>query len=307
MAVRAVMGAVLLASVLCPAGPASASHPELGAHNTFTVVRDGTVDVVLPRDVTLPLRTSHRAEAGPASWITFDGGGRAAGIVLLPRGNTDAISYGLVATRFRSCRSECRERPVNALMINGAVYRGSETLRSGDYRLYAFTDGKELTISLDLPQLTGRTNIHIEGPGFADVQTPAAIADRRDDVTVYNAGASYAMKGHAGIFMAVNVMRDENYKDAHFDECVSRDHVGPNEMERSYCSIPIGGWHFVRPLDPTKIQPKRGGFILTTSVGLHDWTDNVFNGDSSLLHYNFRVISPGSMGELWSQGVLLSF
>jgi hypothetical protein len=278
----------------------------LAARNTITAARDGSVDVVLPRDVTLPLKEDHRAEAGPAPWITFDGGGRAAGIVLIPRG-ANAVAPGLVATQFRSCRHECRERPVNALMINGVSFHGSETLHSGEYRLYAFTDGEELTISLDLPRLTGRTSIAVGRPSFADVRTPAVgAANYRDDATAYSADASYEMEGHAGIFMSVNVMRDENYRDAHFDECLSRDHAGPDEVEQDFCSIPIGGWRFVRPLDPTKIQPKKGGFILTTFVGLHDWTDNVFNGDSSRHHYSFRVISPGSMGELWSQGVLLS-
>ena len=300
------MGAVLLAPVLCSTGPASAAQPVLGAHNTFTAARDGTVDVVLPRDVTLPLKANHRAEAGPAPWITFDGGNRATGIVLIPRG-ADAVIDGLVATQFRSCRRGCRERPVNVLMINGAVYRGNETLRAGEYRLYIFADGDEVEISLDLPQLKGGANLLVGGRAFADIQTPGVGLDFRDDATAYSARASYEMKRHAGIFMSVNVMRDENYRDVHFDECLTRDHVGPDEVEQDYCSIPIGGFTFVRPLDPTKIQPKRGGFILTTFVGLHDWTDNVFNGDSSLHHYSFRVVSPGSLGELWSQGVLLSF
>lgn len=306
MAFRAVLGSVLLASTLCPIGPATAAQPVLGARNTFTAVRDGTVDVFLPRDVTLSLKENHRAEAGPAPWITFDGGGRAAGIVLIPRGASGVIP-GLVATQFR-CQRECRERPVNALMINGVSFRGHETLHSGEYRLYVFTDGEELTVRLNLPQLTGRTSVPVGRPGFADVRTPAATAaNYRDDATAYSADASYEMKGHAGIFMSVNVMRDENYRDAHFDECLSRDHIGPDEVEKDFCSIPFGSWRFVRPLDPTKVQPKKGGFILTTFVGLHDWTDNEFNGDSSRHHYSFRVISPGSLGELWSQGVVLSF
>ena len=306
MPFRAVLGAALFASVLCPTGPVSAAVPVLGAHNTFTATRDGVVDVALPRDVTLPLKENSRAEAGPASWITIDGGGRAAGIVLIPRG-ANGVVPGLLAMQFRSCRRQCRERPVNALMVNGVSFRGSETLHSGEYRLYVFTDGDELTISLDLPRLRGRTSISVERPGFADVRTPAVGVEYRDDATAYSASASYEMERHAGIFMSVNVMRDENYRDAHFDECLSPDHVGPDEVEQSFCSIPIGGWRFVRPLDPTKVQPKKGGFILTTFVGLHDWTDNEFNGDSSRQHYSFRVLSPGSMGELWSQGVLLSF
>ena len=305
MAVRAVLGTALFASVLCPVGPASAGQPVLGAHNTFTAVRDGSVDVVLPRDVTLPLKENSRAEAGPAPWITIDGGGRAAGIVLIRQGYDDAVTHGLVATQFRSCRRECLERPVNALMINGASFHGSETLNAGEYRLYVFTDGDEVTISLDLPRLTGSSDILVGGPAFADIETPAVGVDRRDDVTAYSATASYEMKRHAGVFMSVNVMRDENYKDASFDECLTRDHIGPHEVEQHFCSFPTGSFRFVRPLDPTKIPPKKGGFILTTFVGLHDWTDNVFNGDSSLHHYSFRVLSPGSMGELWSQGVLL--
>ncbi|MDQ4142778.1 MAG: hypothetical protein M3198_03385, partial [Actinomycetota bacterium] len=247
-------------------------------------------------------------ETGPAPWITLEGGGRAAGFILMPRGSTDAVSNGLVATQFRACRPGCHVRPVNALLINGAVYRGSETLHSGEYRLYVFTDGDEVSINLDLPQLKGVTNIHVAGPGFADIRAPAVGREYRDEVTAYSAHASYAMKTRAGIFMSVNVMRDENYRDASFDECLTPDHIGPDEVEREYCFVPTGGGIiFVRPLDPTKIQPRKGGFILTTFVGLHDWEDNVANGDSTLHHYSFRVISPGSMGELWSQGVLLSF
>lgn len=307
MAIRgAFLATVFLVSVLCPSDLASAAQPLLGARNTITAERDGAVDVVLPRDVKLSLKENSRAEAGPAPWITFRGGGRATGIVLIPRGSTHALSYGVVATQFRSCPSGCRERPVNALMINGASFRGSETLRSGEYRLYVFTDGKDVTISLDLPQLTGGTELHVGGPGFASVRTPATTVDRRDDVTTYSASASYEMKTHAGVFMAVNVMRDENYRDASFDECLSPDHVTPDDLETIYCVPTGGGILFVRPLDPTKIQPKRGGFILTTFVSLHDGADNVFNGDSSRHHYSFRVISPGSMGELWSQAVLLS-
>jgi hypothetical protein len=307
MAARAVLGAVLLASVLFPAGAASAAPPMLGAHNTFMAVRDGSVDVVLPRDVKLPLKANHRAETGPVPWITFKGGGRATGIVLIPRGSDDAVTHGLVATQFRSCRRGCRERPVNALRINGVSYRGSETLRAGEYRLYVFTDGDEVTISLDLPQLTGGTTILVGGPGFADIRTPAVGMDYRNDATVYSAKASYEMKRHAGIFMSVNVMRDENYRDASFDECLTPDHIGPDEVEQDYCIFPTGGFHFVRPLEPTQIQPKRGGFILTTFVGVYQWPHEELNGDSSLNHYSFRVISPGSIGELWSQGVLLSF
>lgn len=280
----------------------------LGAHNTFTAVHEGSVDVVLPRDVTLPLKTSHRAEAGPAPWITFEGGGAAAGIVLMPRASTNAVTHGLVATQFSSCRRDCRERPVNALMINGAFYRGTETLRSGEYRLYVFTDGGEVTVSLDLPQLIGGTNLLVAGRGIADIHTPEVGVDNRSGITAYSANASYEMKARAGIFMSVNVMRDENYRDASFDECLSPDHIGPDEVEQTYCFVPTGaGIVVVRPLDPTKIQPKRGGFILTTFVGLHDWPDDVVNGDSSLHHYSFRVTSPGSLGELWSQGALLSF
>lgn len=305
MAVRAVAGAVLLASVLSPIDPASAAELVLGAHNTITAVGEGAVDVVLPRDVKLPLRTDHRAEAGPAPWIRFEGGGRTTGVVLVRRGSNDAVSYGLAATQFRSCRRGCRARPVNALMVNGASYRGSETLRSGYYRLYSFTDEDDVTISLELPGLTGSTDIDVGRRGFADIRTPAASLDYRDDATAYTANASYEMKSHAGIFMSVNVMRDDSYKDASFDECLSPDHAGPDEMEQTYCSFPTGGFRFVRPLDPTRVQPKRGGFIVTTFIGLDDRADNVFNGDSSLHHYSFRVLSPGSMGELWSQGVLL--
>jgi hypothetical protein len=279
----------------------------LGARNTFSAVSDGNVDVVLPRDVTLPLKEHSRAAAGPAPWITFDGGGGAAGVVLLPQGSNDAVTDGLVATQFRSCRRECRERPVNALMINGASYRGSETLRAGKYRLYVFTDGEGLTISLDLPQLAGHTNIPIGRASLADVRTPAVDKESRGGATAYTASASYEMDRHAGIFVSVNVMRDENYKDAHFDECLSRDHIVTDDLERTYCFPAGGGIVFVRPLDPSKIQPKRGGFILTTFVGLNDREENVFNGDPSLHHYSFRVVSPGSMAELWSQGVLLSF
>lgn len=270
-------------------------------------MKDGAVDVILPRDVQLPLKQSARAEAGPAPWITFNGGGRATGIVLLPRGATEAVTQGLVAAQFRSCRYGCGERPVNALLINGASYHGSETLRSGEYRLYVFSDGGEVTVNLHLPQLKGGADLRVGERGFADVRTPTAGVESRDHATAYNARASYEMKGHAGIFMSVNVMRDESYRDAHFDECLSPDHVGPDELEQEYCSIPTGGFHFVRPLEPTRIQPERGGYILTTFVGLSDWADNVVNGDSSLHHYNFRVISPGPLGELWSQGVLLSF
>ncbi|HEX2296789.1 MAG TPA: hypothetical protein VHN37_15960 [Actinomycetota bacterium] len=305
MAVRAVLGVALLASVLCPTDAVSAGQPVLGAHNTITAARDGAVDVVLPRDVTLRLEEKARAETGPAPWITFNGGGRAVGIVLIPRGSNDALSYGLVATQFRSCRRNCAERPVNALMINGAFFRGRETLNAGEYRLYVFTDSKDVAISLDLPQLRGTTDVHVGGPGFADIQTPAVGVDHRQEVTGYSANATYEMEANAGIFMSVNVMRDENYRDASFDECLSPDHVVPDDLERTYC-FPTGGMAFVRPLDPTKIHPKRGGFVLTTFVGLHEWEDDVFNGDSSLHHYSFRVVSPGSIGELWSEGVLLS-
>lgn len=306
MATRALLATVFLASVLCPTDLAFAAQPVLGAHNTITAVRDGTVDVVLPRDVTLPLKENHRAESGPAPWITFNGGGRATGIVLIPRGSSDGISYGVVATQFRACQSGCRERPVNALMINGASFRGSETIRSGDYRLYVFTDGDEVTIDLDLPQLMGDTEIDVGRPGFAHIRTPAMTVDHRGDGTAYSASASYEMNTQAGIFMSVNVMRDENYRDASFDVCLSPDHVTPDDLEETYCVPTGGGILFVRPLDPTKIHPKRGGFILTTFVALHEGADNVFNGDSSVQHYNFRVISPGSIEELWSQGVLLS-
>lgn len=306
MGVRTVLGASLVASVLCPTGAVSAAPPVLGAYNTFAAVRDGTVDVVLPRDVDLPLKAKHRAEAGPAPWITFNGGGRATGIVLIPRGSNDPVSSGLVATQFRSCRRGCRERPVNALMINGVFYRGSETLSSGEYRLYVFTGGREVTVSLHLPQLSGGTDIHIDGGARADIRTPVVGVDRRDDITAYSARASYEMRGPFGLFMSVNVMRDDNYKDVSFDECLAADHAGPDEVEQDFCTFPTGAFRFVRPLDPLKIQPKRGGFVLTTFVGLNDGADNLFNGDSSHQHYSFRVFSPGSLGELWSQGVLLS-
>jgi hypothetical protein len=306
MAFRAALGALLLASTLSSAATASAEQPILGAHNTITAARDGTIDVVLPRDVTLPLKQNTRSEAGPAPWISFEGGGRVTGIVLIPRGSDNAISYGLVATQFSSCRRECQERPVNALMVNGAFFHGSETLRSGEYRLYVFTDGGHVTITLDLAELKGDTDLHVEGRAHADIRTPAVGMDPRDDVTAYSARASYEMTEHAGLFMSVNVMRDENYKGGSFDECLSPDHIVPDDLEKIYC-FPGGGFTFVHPLDPTEmIQPRKGGFILTTFVGLTDWNDNVFNGDSSLQHYSFRVIAPGSMGELWSQGVLLS-
>ncbi len=306
MAIRALLGALLLASMLCPTGRAAAAQPLLGAHNTITAVEDGTVDVVLPRDVNLPLKAETRAERGPAPWISFKGGGRAAGIVLIPRGSSAPLSYGLIANQFRSCRRGCPQRPVNSLMINGASYHGSETLRSGDYRLYVFTED-DITISLDLPELTGDTNIHIGRSDFADIRTPAVRVDQRGEVTAYSASASYEMKDDTGLFMSVNVMRDDNYKDAHFDECLAPDHVVPDEVEQTYF-FPTGSVIvFVRPLDPTKTQPKKGGFILTTFVGLYDWPDELLNGDSSLYHYSFRVISPGSIAELWSQGVLLSF
>lgn len=192
-------------------------------------------------------------------------------------------------------------------MVNGALFRGAETLRAGEYSLYVFTDGEAVTISLDLPRLTGGANVHVGRPGAADVHTPTVAVDPRDDVTAYSANASYEMKGQAGIFMSVNVMRDESYRDASFDECLSPDHVVPDDIERTYCAPTGGGIIFVRPLDPAKLHPKRGGFILITFVGLTDLPDDLFNGDSSLHHYSFRVLSPGSMAELWSQGALLSF
>lgn len=307
MVVRAIMGMVLLAAVLCPAaGTASAGPPSLGARNTFTAARNGSVDLVLSQDVDLPLKARTHAEGGPAPWITFEGGGRVAGLVLMPRGSAD-VSRGLVATQFRSCPRQCNEQPVNALMINGVSYHGSETLPAGEYRVYAITDGDELTISLNLPQLSGRTAIAIGRPRFADTQTPATRIEHRDGATTLAASAGYEMKGHGGIFMAVNVMRDENYRDVSFDECLSPDHAVPDELERDYCSFPTGGFQFMRPLDPTKIEPRKGGFILTTFVALNDRLDSVFNGDSSLQHYSFRVISPGSVAELWSQAVLLSY
>lgn len=306
MAFRAGLGVVLVAAALSPAAKASnpTAQPILGAHNTITAGDNGYVDVVLPADVTVSLKEKTRAKPGPASWITFDGGGRVTGIVLMPKGSTNAIVDGLVAVQFRSCRRGCGERPVNALMINGASFRGRETLSSGVYRLYVFTDGEPVTITLDLPELKGAANIHVERQGYVDIRTPAVHVDRRDYVTAYSAGASYEMKDHAGLFMSVNVMRDENYRDVSFDECLSPDRIVPDELEEIRCP---DGFTFVRPLDPTKIKPKRDGFILTTFVGLNDSADDVINGDSGVQHYNFRVLSPGPMGELWSQGILLSF
>ncbi len=306
IASRAVLGAVLIGAALSPPVKASGVQTSLGAHNTITAVGDGYMDVILPADVALPLKEKARATAGPASWITFEGGGRVVGMVLMPKGSNDPISSGLVAVQFRSCRRGCPERPVNALMINGASFRGKEMLSSGEYRLYVFTDGTRATISLDLPQLASGTHIRIAGQGDADIRTPAVQLEHRDDATAYTARASYEMKDHAGLFMAVNVMRDDNYRDASFDECLSPDHMTPDEVETRYC-FPTGGNTFVRPLDPTKIHPKKGGFILTTFLGLHDANDSLINGYSSLQHYSFRVISPGPVGELWSQGVLLSF
>lgn len=302
MTIRALLGVVLVASVLSAAPPALSAAPVLGVHNTVKASEDGSVDVTLPRDVTLSLEMNTRSEPGPAPWITFKGGGRTAGVVLVPKGASD-YTRGLVAFRFRACRDNCRERPVNHLMINTESFRGTQTLPSGEYTLYVFTDGKPTTIQLHLEGLAGGAEIHVVKREHADVHTPVTQVERREDVTVFSAGASYRMETHKGLFMAVNVMRGPRYQDASFDECLSSDRAVPDELEATYC---LGGFRFIRPIDPTKLHPKRGGFILISVFGLHDYNDNAFNGDSHLQHYNFRVISPGRIGELWSQGLVLS-
>lgn len=308
MGFRAVLATLLLASSL--SSSATASHaqaqPRLGAHNTITGARDGTVDVVLPRDVTLPLKLETRSEAGPAPWITFEGGGRVTGIVLMPTTSNDAISSGLVAIQFRACKRRCSERPVNALMVNGSVFHGHETLPKGDYRLYVFGDGSPVKVKLQLADLTGVTEVSVGPSVDVDVATPEASVQQHDDVTIHWAAASYAMKSHSGLFMAVNVMRDENYRSEWFDECLSSDQDLPDNIERWQCA-PMGGFTFFQgPSVVRMLQPRKGGFIVITFVGLDDSLDNVFNGNSALQHYVFRVFSPGSMGELWSQGALLS-
>jgi len=302
--VRAAVAGVLIAWTVAAAATASISSPLLKAHNTITVDGYGTVDVILPRDIRLPLAMSTRSSDGPAPWITFEGDGRAVGIALIPRGSNDAISSGLVATQFRSCRRACRERAVNALMVNGAVYHGSETLRAGDYRLYAFTDGERATIRLDLAQLTGSTNIHVADHGHADIRTPAVHVERRDGATAYSAGASYEMRDRAGLFMSVNVMRDDEYSGTWFDECLSAERETPNEVEQIRC-FP-SGFTGIHPDFRRTILPREGGFILITFVALNDSADDAINGDSSFQHYNFRAISPGPIAELWSQGLLLT-
>lgn len=304
MAIRALLGILLVSTTFVPTAPALGAQSVLGRRNTITAKTDGTLDVILPRDVTLPLKTSVRSPSGPAPWITFEGGGRATGLVLVPKGTASPIVEGLVAVQFRSCRGGCRERPVNALMINSASYHDEQRLHAGEYSLYVFTDGQPATIQLDLEQLSGSSTIQVGRRAHADIRTPATHVDHRDDATVFSAGASYEMKGHDGLFMSVNVMRDARYQDASFDECLSADRDVPDELEATMC---LGGFRFIQPLDPTRIQPRKGGFIVTSFFGLHDSTDNVFNGDSSLQHYNFRIVSPGSIRELWSQGMILSF
>jgi len=305
MGERMVLALVLLTSILSPATPASGGEPKLGSYSTITAMKDGTIDIALPRDVTLPLKASTRSEVGPAPWITFAGGGRAVGIALLPMGSTDALSSGLVATQFRSCRRGCQERPVNVLMINGAVFHGDETLRAGNYRLYVFTDGEPSTIRLGLPLRTDNATIRVGGPGYADVRNLEAHIDRSEGVTAYSAGASYEMRDDAGLFMSVNVMRDENYRGVLFNQCLAPDHAVPDEIEAKYCFPTGGGIVSVHPDERGIVQPIRGGYILITFVGLDDRSNNEFNGDSSHQHYSVRIISPGPMGELWSQGILL--
>lgn len=309
MKIRIVLAALLVMAAL-PAGPtaAAAEQPTLGARNTITAPRNGSIDVTLPRDVTLPLKSRGRAAPGPAPWISFEGTGRVLGVMLIPEGATSALSYGLITVQFRGCRRPtCSERPVNALMVNGKVFHGRETLRAGDYRLYVFGDGAPVKVRLELPTLTGVTEISVGQSTHVDVATPQAEVERHDDITTHWAGASYEMKTNQGLFMAVNVMRDENYRSEWFDECLSPDHETPDDIEKRQC-VPMGGFTFLHgPSVVRLLQPRKGGFTLMTFVGLHGGNDNIFNGDSARHHYVFRVFSPGSMGELWSQGALLSF
>ena len=309
MGIRAVLGLVLVAGSLIPATPAVATHtnpnvPSLGARNTITATRSGGMDVMLPNDVKLPLNERTRWGPGPAPWVTFEGPGRIAGIVLVPSGSASIIRDGLVAVQFRSCPKRCQHLPVNALMIKGTSFDGRETLRSGLYRLYVIADAGDLRVTLDLPQLEGRTSLHVGGPKVADIATPVPHIAQSDGVTVYSAGASYDMTDHNGLFMSVNVLRDEQYRGGAFHECLSSEMPVPDELERTKCAK----GHTFLATDPTPmVQPIRGGYILTSFFGLNDSLDNAFNGDSSRHHYSFEVVSPGSMGELWSQAALLSY
>lgn len=295
-----------------PAQVANASHvPDasaiLAGHNTITARHSATLTVELPHDVTLPLKTRHRSPDGPADWLTFDGDGRVVAIILGAKNDPNGWFDGLVAVRYQSCRRGCKHAPVNALGIKGKAYRGKATLSAGVYALHVLTDGAPVTIQLRLHSLQGTSRFEVTQDVPSDVRTPEVKIDPHDDVTAYSAGSTYRFPGPSGLLMTVNVMRDDNYHGGHFQECIAPDHPVPDDVEELQC-VPLGwGITFAHTDSLSMAMPHRGGFILTTFFGTTDAFDGPFNGDSRAMHYSFRVLSPGPMGELWSQGALLTF
>lgn len=281
--------------------PSQAStNPTLAGITTIRASNTALVDVVLAKSVVLPSARRLRAPEGPAPWLRIAGPGRVVGVVLTPEYSDDPLFDSLIAIRFQRCEG-CR--PVNALS-GPTNEKGKIRLKAGNYRLRVLADGDPVEIRLELPGLSGTSVIVAKRETSSDTETPTGYVDVSDNVTVYSAGASYRNRNSQAIFMAVNVLRDEEYRGGAFHECVTPDHQTPDDAERVMC-VPIGGFQFSHTDLIQAVQPTDKGLIVVSLFGINDRLDNEFNGDTSRLHYNFRVASPGSLGELWSQAAVI--
>lgn len=308
----AVLATLVGAQFSAPA--VGASEPPtnvLAGRNTITAQRSGWVDVSLARDVILPLNVRRHARAGPAPWLTFSGDGRVVALVLVKERSTGVEENPtyfdwtpLAAVQFRPCLRDCAHPPVNALAMSHRSFEGKETLHAGNYRLYVVTDGHPVTVSLELRGLPGSAHLRIVEAAPSYFRTPEARSDIRDGVTVHSAGATYRMTGTEGLFLSAAVMSDDEYSGGSFDQCLSPDRPGPDEWQEAACT----GGEFFSHRDPARVaDPRKETFSVTSFYGLDDANSSIDEGDFRTPHYSFRVVSPGPLSELWSQGVLLTF
>ena len=284
-----------------PRSPGAASPIDLGRKNILSFSTTQTFRVHIPAETSITVSANGRA----GDSISISGGGRVAGLVLA-RDPISGPAAAFVALRFREC-SGCRRsaRP----MLAHFPFRRRIEIYPGDYRLYAIAE-RPARVVLRLSGLTGSTTLQDGSRGLIDIQSPPAEISSSDDVTVFDAGATYLLEGRYGMAASATWIRGEEYKGSQLAFCFGHrmlnDDAAPPEA--ATCVQPGPGVSGTFGDDINVLAGRRGRFILYTVIFLDAASvDGYEDGQATGWSYQFSALSPGPAESVGSQALVLTY
>lgn len=269
----AVLLLALLASSSRVPAEASARSPLKGL-NLISGTRTRVTKVVLPADVTMPLR-----RLGAAVEVT--GGGRAAGFALVAKRPVDGARPFYSYFRAGFCGVEAclatEDESASFLFYEGDTRTDDDTIElpAGDYLLYVIADGARVTVKLRIPELTGRSRLRPAGRADFEVTEPTVAVHETKSSTVYSNGDSFDMSGSESFSFNALRIRAAAWGAGQIGHCVYDQQPPPSPVAFAPgcpegTNVPVTD-AFVTPVPLTRIYATGAGRTSPGIIGHGSW------------------------------------